>query len=55
MKEEIICTIALFIWQFIQIIVFYKNVSNEKKINAIHVIYQLIIFVIFQIVIWKLY
>ena len=51
MWEKVICTIAVLMWQiFISIVTHYTN--DNKKYDIYNAIYQLIIFAIFQIVIW---
>ena len=52
MKEKIICTILILIFQLIQIICSHEKYSN-KKFDIFHILYQISIFIIFQILIWK--
>ena len=52
MKEKIICTILILIFQLIQIISSHEKYSN-KKFDIFHILYQISIFIIFQILIWK--
>ena len=51
MLTKIICTVVILIWQiFISIVTYYTN--DNKKYDIYNAIYQLMIFDIFQIVIW---
>lgn len=56
MGEKIICTILVLLIQILSIIIFHQQMKlmNTKKIyDIIHIIYQIIIFIIFQILIWR--
>ena len=52
MKEKIICTILILLLQLIQIICSHEKYGN-KKFDIFHILYQISIFIIFQILIWK--
>lgn len=51
MKEKMICSIIIILLQIIEIIYANKKYNN-KKFDILHITYQIILFIIFQILIW---
>ena len=52
MEEKIICTICIFLWQlFNWLLMHFKY--KKKTYDKINAIYQIVLFIIFQIIIWK--
>ncbi len=52
MVENIFCTVLISSLQVIEIAYCHKTYQN-KKFDIFHTIYQIIVFIIFQILIWK--
>lgn len=52
MFENITLTILILILQIIEVIYCHKKYDN-KKFDIFHITYQIVVFTIFQILIWK--
>lgn len=55
MKEKIILTGLIVLWQIMMIVLVHKKIkkNKEKKIyDIVNITYQIILFVIFQTILW---
>ena len=52
MLENITFTVLILMLQIVEIVYCHKKYAN-KKFDIFHVIYQIVVFTIFQILIWK--
>lgn len=51
MEEKIICTICVFLWQLFNCLIIHF-MYKEKIYDIFNAIYQIILFAVFQILIW---